>query len=401
MAFPDPDHFHSARPFQIIMAASASSPRPAKAPPAFPKAPPAFAKAPPAEVIRMYPDQYPDLSEGIDTDLAPAVAANTQPQPCSGSNATPVRENPTPNHIEAQGEGSSSSHNPSEPPTTGSQGTAGASSDTRPAAHQQVEAGPWADFEDTPIQPSNPPSTQHPTGDVRRRPEVTLRSRTSRIPRHHLWASSRFDQVLNCEHDFLKAWLMALQDHDFGSIRVWKQYCQKRRDGTLDPYNHDTTFIREFLFIYGSQQSNFFTQNPGAGILPAGHERYLLRESAEAYHATHVNYAPPHSSTTWPPEPVLTLPELLAAPATQQNATREDGRGAGQPNAAPWHPQHIPPAVVNQPNATPQQASWHSYSATTHHGWQSTPQWSWWQDNQTAGWDWNTQPGWTATWHWG
>ena len=194
---------------------------------------------------------------------------------------------------------------------------------------------------------------------------------------------------------------MALQDHDFGSIKVWKQYCQKRRDGTLDPYNHDTTFIREFLFIYGSQQSNFFTQNPGAGILPAGHERYLLRESAEAYHATHVNYAPPHSSTTWPPQPVLTLPELLAAPATQQNATREDGRGAGQPNAAPWHPQHIPPAVVNQPNATPQQALLHSYNATTHHGWQSTPQWSWWQDNQTAGWDWNTQPGWTATWHWG
>ena len=395
------EHVLGAGPFQISITAPATPARPVKAPPAVPKAPTAVGKAPPPGAIRRLQEQHPDLLEWLETETAPAGATTTQPQPCSGSSGTPEQQNPPPNYIEAQGDGSSLGRNPSATPTTGSQGTAGASSDTRPVAHQQMEASPWADIEDTPTRPSSTLSTQHHTGDIRRRPEVTLRSETSRIPRHQLWASARFDPTPSCEHDFLKALLNALKDHDFGSVRVWKQYCMKRSDGTLDPYNHTTTFIREFLFIYGSQQRNFFTQNPEAGLLTAWQERSMLRESAQAYHATHVNSAPPHSSTTWPPQTVLTLPELLAVPAVQPNATRQYDREVEQPNAPQWHPQHSPPEAANHYTATPYQSSWHSHYATTHHGWQSTPDWNWWQDNQTVGWDWTPQPGWTATWHWG
>ena len=167
----------------------------------------------------------------------------------------------------------------------------------------------------------------------------------------------------------------------------------------MDPLKLSATFIMQFLFIYGSQPSNFFTQNLGAGLLTAAQERNMLRESAQAYHATHVNYTTPHSSTTWPPEPVLTLPELLAAPAVQPNATHRHDGWVAQTNAPRWYPQYSPPEEANH-YATPYQSSWHIHYATTHNGWQSTPAWSWWQDNQSTGWNWSPQPGWTATWHW-
>ena len=60
----------------------------------------------------------------------------------------------------------------------------------------------------------------------------------------------------------------------------------------MDPLKHTTTFIREFLFIYGSQPRNFFTQHQEAGLLTASQERNMLRESAQAYHATHVKLRP-------------------------------------------------------------------------------------------------------------
>ena len=189
---------------------------------------------------------------------------------------------------------------------------------------------------------------------------------------------------------------MALKDHDHGCMHIWTQYCKNRSDGSLDLFNHRSTFIRKFLFIYGSQGRNFYTQNLEAALLSAGYERWLLAESAAAYHATHVDYAPPHISTNWPPEPVI-LGVRATAPAPQRNATREYGHVAVQPNA-PLHRQQILQEVAYQPNAAPHQAPWQNYNATTHQVWQSTPHW--WYGNQTGGWEWNPQPGWVATWHW-
>ena len=186
---------------------------------------------------------------------------------------------------------------------------------------------------------------------------------------------------------------MSLKDYDNGILHIWKQYCNSRSDGTQDLYKHTSEFIRVFLFIYGGQDENFFTQNVNAKLLPKWQEDELLAEAVEAYEATHVHYAPPQAN--WPPVQVfLGTP---AAAGVQRNPTGEHGHGPVQPNA--WqYQQPIIQEVAHQPYAAQYHAPWQNYNATTHQTWQATPQW--WQGHQAGAWEWTPQPGWVATWHW-
>ena len=165
----------------------------------------------------------------------------------------------------------------------------------------------------------------------------------------------------------------------------------------MDPMLLSATFIRRFLFIYGSQPPNYFTQNPQAGLLTTAHESSLLRDSAQAYKATHVHYTPPHTSITWPPQPVQTLDEVLAAPAAQHNTPHRQAGWTLPANATQWHQPFSPPEEERL-ITMPYQPSWHSHHTTTWHDWQYPPAWSWGHDSQP--WNWSPQPGWTTTWHW-
>ena len=232
--------------------------RPSKAPP---KAP--VAKAPPASLMMMHQERFRDLSEDMDHNPAPPRPTNALPPPDTG-NAAPGREMQPPRPLETQSVTSSYSQNQSEPPTTASQGTAGEANTLRPATNQQADPGPWAVITDAPAGHYNAQRPCRHTRDIRIRGEVTLHWLNTPLPREQCWASHRFEEPIYNEWEFLKAWFMALKDHDHGIMHIWTQYCNNRSDGTLDLFKHTCKFIRVFVFIYGSQGENFFTQNSKA-----------------------------------------------------------------------------------------------------------------------------------------
>ena len=190
---------------------------------------------------------------------------------------------------------------------------------------------------------------------------------------------------------------MALQDHDFGSQRLWRAYCIARSDGTYDPRNQLPGFVRRFLFVYGSQPSNFFTQHLGAGLFTEEQEYNILRQSADVYQATHWHNSPPHRSTHWPPQPVPDLTTLLETPATQQREAPTDRRS----NTAHWQPHHTPPAGWPQFKATSVHTSaWYSKANSAYPTWQYTAQWHPWQSHWSASWDWHGDAWWSGGWSW-
>ena len=274
---------------------AARSPRPAKAPPNMP-----VAKAPPAALLLMHQNSFRNIAEEMEPTPTPPWPTNALPPPDTGNAAPgPVMQPPLP--LETRSVTSSHSHNQSEQHATASQGTAGEANTLRPATNQQADPGPWAVITDAAAGHNNAQRPCRHTRDIRIRGEVTLHWLNTPFPREQRWASHRFEEPMYNEWEFIKAWFMALKDHDHGIMHILTQYCNNRSDGTLDLFKHTCKFIRNFLFIYGSQDGNFFTQNSDAELLSVEHERWLLAESAAAYHATHVDYATPHTSPNWPP----------------------------------------------------------------------------------------------------
>ena len=367
-------------------------------------APPAaaMAKAPPPEVLRMYAQDFPNLADIIAyTPRESEAGSAPQSQHGSGSIVWSARENSESIHSEAQGNGHTSSQALPEPPLTESQGTLQIVSRAPPTTPQPRPLNPWETISDAPNPPSNPPSTQHRSGDYRLLPDGSLRPQPVRIPKINLWASRRFDQAMPTEEAFLKLWLLALQDHDFGTQRVWRDYCRGRSDGTFDPRNHTPSFVRRFLFVYGSQPPNFFTQHQDVGLLTEEQEHNILGQFADVYQATHWHNNPPHRSMHWPPLPVPAPATPLAAPAAQQREVPPDRHVTEHHHSVQRLPQHTPPAGWPQPSATPvQAAAWYSNTTNTYNNWHHTPQWNLWLGHWSSGWDWHSHAGWGGDWRW-
>ena len=363
--------------------------------------PTAKAKAPPPELMEKEEQSFPNLSDWLSTPSSFEENGTPQAQSVTGNSALPAQENSEPCHSKANGNSLIPSQGPPRPVSAESQGTPQTASKALPKALNPRSVSPWATMSAAPNPPSRAPSTQHFSGDYRLLPDGTQRPQPIRVPRINMWASKKFDQDMYTELDFLKVWLHALQDHDFGSQRVWREYCEKRSDGTYDPRKHLPGFTRKFLFVYGSQPRDFFTQHQAAGLLSEEQENDLLRQSTQAYRATHWHNSPPHRSTHWPPQPVPDLTTLLATPATQQREAPTDRRIAEQSNTAHWQPHHTPPAGWPQSKATSVHTSaWYSKANSAYPTWQYTAQWHPWQSHWSASWDWHGDAWWSGGWRW-
>ena len=353
--------------------------RPAKAPPSFAKA-----KAPPPELVQFNEDyEFRNLAD----DAAPALTPwpFKSPPPPATDNAEPGPEPLFPL------ESSSSAQSQSEQRTTTSQGTASSAPEMlllRPPDmpninDRQVPDNAWANFTEVPDGFYNAHRTRRRTMDIRVPREVWLRWLDIALPRQQLWASPLFEDLwIATERDFIKVWHMAAQTHDNGIRHMWKEYCDKRGEGTQDPYRVTIAFSRRFLFIYCGQDADFFTQHRNARqLLPLWNKEALMVEGTEAFEATHVRYEPPQAN--WPPAEVfLSMP---AAAGAQRNAPGEHRHGPAQPYAR----QYQQPMVYED-------APWWQAAPTA--GWHGTHQW--WQ-TQPAAWDWAPQPGsWVARWQW-
>ena len=188
---------------------------------------------------------------------------------------------------------------PSGPSLVDPQPTAQAASRAAPPAADPQQPNPWAALSEAP----SAPRTQHQSGDYRLMTAGALR--TSRVG---IWASWRFDADAQSEGEFLKQWIMALQDHDWGSQRLWREFCKLRSDNTLNPLCHQPAFVRRFLFIYGWQPLSFYTQHQHIALLSPTQEQQILQRFAEEYDATHRHRhpersQPPLRSWHWPPRP--------------------------------------------------------------------------------------------------
>ena len=159
------------------------------------------------------------------------------------------------------------------------------------AATTQPSNG-WADMSDA-------SDGQVPEGDFRGQQVGQLRTR----PNTGIFTSRRFHGNITSEQDYLKRWLLTLQDLDFGVQKMLQEYCNAHGAGTFDPIIHTTAFTRRFLFLYGGQPQHFFTQHPRLCLLPAQEELRILQQYAAQYEATHLRNAPPASSWFWPPRP--------------------------------------------------------------------------------------------------
>ena len=410
-----------ARLTQEIFLQSGTSPsstaRPSKAPPAVPTTSTAVAKAPPPGATQRFdalqqPVRHPDIFRWLEADPPLEVTTAVPAQAQDGSRGTTEQRDLSSGNLEEQDEGISSELTASETATVGAQRATVASRHTSQAPHHQLEANPWSDFEDELTQASNTSSTaastQHRTVDIRTLQAAALPPTHHPRQRRTLWDSWRLNPRPTNEIIFLTVWLRVLREHDYGTVRVWQQYCTQRGEGTFDPAKLSPTFIRQYLFIYGSQPANFFTQNLTCGLLTASQKRAILREAAHIYQATHEGNTPPHSSITWPPRPEQLPPiqhnaalqqDMRAAPTIQHNPTHQRAvwaAPAAHHNA--MQQQHNPPGEAYY-LATPHQAAWHGQYATTRQDWQYTPAWGGWEDYQPTGWSWSLHSSWGA-WHW-
>ena len=303
----------------------------------------AVAKAPPAGILQRV--QFENLA-GTSDDTPSPSAANSSPatepayedamvwitsaeQNSSGeqSNALPSNQQPPPQPAQEE------THHTVRP----------VSSTGRPAANPEPRS-PWADIREEP----NAPTAQQPTGDVR------LRVDTAQRPQHSIWTSRRFFNAARTEEEFLKQWLLALQDHDWSTQARWRDYCVERADGTYDPRAHAPGFIRRFIFVYGSQPPNFFMRHPQIGILPVLEERCIMEVFVAQYEATHRHSEPPVLSWYWPPRPGApaesTPPRVVVAPRYQ---AQPDMPHTVQHQAQPdrWLSQYTLPPGWRQPDA--------------------------------------------------
>ena len=359
----------------------------------------AMAKAPPPEVLQRYAQDFANLT-GTADDTPPQSERDGAPH-SEASYATVLwsacDEEPSPR--EAQGKEQTYNQGPPEQPLTETQCTVQTVSRVPPSTPQPQSANPWAAISDE----RGSQSTQHRSGDYRLLPDGSLRPQPIRVPKVGLWASTRFDYDTPNEAAFLKHWLMALQNHDFGTQEVWRQYCRRGADGTFDPRNHTAEFVRSFLFLYGSQPANFFTQNQRLGLLPAGVEQNILREFSSVYRATHVHNNPPHISSHWPPRPETRGPASpLAAQATQQRETHPDAQVTTHYHAAQWLTQYTLPPGWPQRSATQcHAAAWYSNTTPSPNidNWHQA-QWNWWPDSWSANWNWYSSEGWGGGWRW-
>ena len=108
-------------------------------------------------------------------------------------------------------------------------------------------------------------TTQQRTGDIRLRQDEARQPQ----PNRRIWASRRFFNNADTEEEYLKQWLLALQDQDWSTQARWRDYCVERGDGTYNPLAHAPGFIRRFIFLYGSQPPHFWTQHQTIGLLSA------------------------------------------------------------------------------------------------------------------------------------
>ena len=351
----------------------------------------AVAKAPPAGVRQRV--QFENLAGSSDDTTSPS-AANSSPdtepayqdaivwitsaeQNSSGeqSNALPSNQQPPPQPAQEE------THHTVRP----------VSSTGRPAANPEPRS-PWADIREEP----NAPTAQQPTGDVRRRVATAQR------PQQNIWTSSRFHTAVSTEEEYLKQWLLALQDQDWSIQARWRDYCVERGDGTYNPLAHAPGFIRRFIFLYGSQPPHFWTQHQTIGLLSALEERRILEQFEAQYEATHRHREPPVLSWFWPPRPgapaesipprVVVAPRYQAQPAmphTVQHQAQPDRwlsqytmpPGWGQPDVRAWNTPHH--------NAAP---SWEGQE------WYNAQRWSWWPDQWSS--RWSNVNGWSGRWVW-
>ena len=127
---------------------------------------------------------------------------------------------------------------PPQPALEDPQRTARSASSVGQLAGDPQPQNPYADFSEAP----NAPTTQHRSGDIRLRADGAFRPQPNRSSNMGMWASRRFYPEALTEEDFLKQWLMALQDHDWSTQQVWRNYCRQRSDGTFDPLCHAPAF---------------------------------------------------------------------------------------------------------------------------------------------------------------
>ena len=384
-----------------------STARPSKAPPAIPSTT-ALAKAPPPGVMQMFdppqqPSQHLDIYRWLN-DIPLEATTAAPPQAQAGSRGTAEQRDLSACDLQDhqdQDQGITPEHTASVTATVGALRVMAASMHRNQAPPQHLEENAWADFAEDLTQASSATSTAasslHPISNTPHHPRQ----------RRTLWDSWRFNPRPATEDLFLATWLKALREHDFGTNRVWQQYCIKRGDGTYDPAKLHPTFIRRYLFIYGSQPPNFFTQNLACGLLTAAEETDILREAAHIYQATHEGNTPPHSSITWPPRP-----EQLP-PAQHTTAPQQDRRAATTAQHPPTHQWAAWPAQTAHHNAmhqqyntpweenhwwTAPQESWHSQHVATRQDWHCTPAWRGWEEHQ-PGWSWSLHASWEA-WQW-
>ena len=199
-------------------------------------------------------------------------------------------------------------------------------------------------------------------------------------PNTGILASRRFQGHITSEKDFLRRWIRALQDFDYGTQHKWQQYCRAKGNGTFDPAIQAPAFTRRFIFLYGGQPEQFFTQHNQLGLLSEQEERRIMQQYSAQYEATHIRFQPPTKSWYWPPRPGD--PSLTTPPTVSFDQ--------------PYQPTPVPSTTVQHPAATD--------SATTQHtdpGWQQPGNWEWRASQYTnPGWvvqHWHT----TQQWFWG
>ena len=252
----------------------------------------------------------------------------------------------------------------------------------------------WADMTEVP----NAPTAQQRTRDIRRQQDEARQLQ----PIRGILASRRFFSNADTEEDYLKQWLLALQDQDWSIQARWREYCVERADGTYDPRAHAPGFVRRFIFLYGGQPPHFFTQNQQIGLLPMLEERRILEQFVEQYEATHHRGEPPVLSWHWPPRPGApaesTPPRAMVAPRYKaQPDTPHTVQHQAQPDR--WLSQHTPPIWWPQPDlrawSTP-----HRNAAPSWEGqhWYSAQQWSWWPNQWSYGE--SNDNVWTGRWVW-
>ena len=362
---------------------------------AVPKPPPAGALQRPAQFFdnltgtaedtprHSEPDTPPCSELGFETGVLPAFASSGPSSTDEQGNALAPNQAPPP-----------------EPSLADPQPTAQAASSAAPPAADPQLPNPWAAFSEAP----NAPRTQHQSGDYRLMAAGTLRN-----CRVGMWASRRFDDDAQSEKEFLKQWVMALQDHDWGSQRLWREFCRHRSDNTFNPLCHQPAFVRRFLFIYGGQPPYFYTQHQHIALLSPAQEQQILERFAEEYDATHrhrhpAHCHPPRPSWHWPPRPgdpaESDPPEVSIAPQYQAPPDMPD---TTQHHGGQWLSQYTLPPGWPQPNAMAwRTTTWRNSTAPRSQSeiWHSATQWNWWSGQWNASWDWNSGDGWSGGWGW-